>query len=332
MFETLRIQNFQRHTKLRIDFDPAITCIVGPTDAGKSAVLRALRWVCTNQPGGAAFIRDGATGATVRLTVDGTCVRRVRGGDRNEYFLAGWRFAAFGRAVPDEILDHLNLGPTTWQGQHDAPFWLADSPGEVSRQLNAVIDLGVIDDKLAHVNRELSRARTRLEVLEGEQTAAKAAKDDTAWVVGFDRALVAVEVAEAEAEGTTKRHATLGAAVGRANKLAWSHAKHALRAKAAALGVAAGTVAQAAAVRHTALAAHVAKARALAPQAARVVPNPKPLRIAHNRATSATTRAARLADLFTRAHECDLRIKLCESTMAEAEAGLPKKCPTCGRF
>jgi AAA15 family ATPase/GTPase len=37
----LRIKNFQIHKDLEIEFGP-ITTIVGPSDIGKSAVLRAL--------------------------------------------------------------------------------------------------------------------------------------------------------------------------------------------------------------------------------------------------------------------------------------------------
>lgn len=54
----LRIQNFQAHKDTTIEFD-RITTIVGPSDIGKSAVLRALKWVAKNEPNGTSFVRDG---------------------------------------------------------------------------------------------------------------------------------------------------------------------------------------------------------------------------------------------------------------------------------
>lgn len=54
----LRIQNFQAHKDTTIEFD-CITTIVGPSDIGKSAVLRALKWVAKNEPKGTSFVRDG---------------------------------------------------------------------------------------------------------------------------------------------------------------------------------------------------------------------------------------------------------------------------------
>ena len=74
MLEKLRIINFQKHEDLTVSFDDRITTIVGPSDVGKSAVLRALRWVLTNQPDGSGFIREGEKNASVVLRVDGRTI------------------------------------------------------------------------------------------------------------------------------------------------------------------------------------------------------------------------------------------------------------------
>lgn len=213
MFEKLFIQNFQTHEKLRIDFDPAITSIVGPSDAGKSAIIRALRWVCINQPNGDAFIRHGTKGATVRLVVDGRSVtrRRAAGGRANEYKLDDQEFTAFGiGGVPEPIEGLLNLGPVSWQGQHDPAFWLSATPGEVSRQLNAIVNLGIIDDTLTGVGRAVTRARSRLEVAEENLTKAKAEHDNLAWVPVFAADLDVVNTTEADFNKKAARAATCG--------------------------------------------------------------------------------------------------------------------------
>ena len=44
----LSLTNFQKHERLALDLDPRLTSIAGDSDRGKSAVLRALAWLCLN--------------------------------------------------------------------------------------------------------------------------------------------------------------------------------------------------------------------------------------------------------------------------------------------
>ena len=62
--------------------------IVGPTDSGKTSIVRALKWVMYNQPAGTGFIRAGATASkvTVELT-SGLRVTRLRSASLNQYRL-----------------------------------------------------------------------------------------------------------------------------------------------------------------------------------------------------------------------------------------------------
>ena len=123
--ETLQIRNFQPHSKQTIDLDPRVTVFTGPSDSGKSAFIRALRWCCTNSPGGDAFIKDGKKRCGVRLKIDGRSIGRTKGPAENDYILDGKKFKSFGTSIPEPIADLLNLSPVTWQGQHDSPFWLS---------------------------------------------------------------------------------------------------------------------------------------------------------------------------------------------------------------
>ena len=101
MLERLRIQNFQSHHKLDIQLDPAVTTLIGPSDVGKSAVLRAFRWLATNRPRGDAFIRDGADRVSVKARVDGQNVTRRRGPAGNEYIVDGASLKALERTCPN---------------------------------------------------------------------------------------------------------------------------------------------------------------------------------------------------------------------------------------
>lgn len=197
MLERLRLTDFQVHAKLDVTLDPAITTFVGASDVGKSAVLRALRWVLTNVPAGDAFVRHGTTSAKAELIVDGRTVTRVRGPSTNLYQLDGETYKSFGAsAVPDTIAAFLNVGPVNFQGQLDGPFWLGESAAEVSRRLNAIVDLSVIDDVLAGCAAEVRKTKSMVELTEERLKTARAERDRTAWAAEMDDELYAVEKSE----------------------------------------------------------------------------------------------------------------------------------------
>lgn len=143
MFTELHIKNFQKHKKKSFKLE-IITTFVGPSEAGKSAIIRALRWLCLNKPRGTSFIRNGAKTASVGLKVDGELVIRSRGKE-NEYRLGSEQYLSFNNDVPQPVSDHLNVTELNFQKQEDGVFWLSSSPGQVSKELNKIVDLDVID-------------------------------------------------------------------------------------------------------------------------------------------------------------------------------------------
>jgi DNA repair exonuclease SbcCD ATPase subunit len=87
----LTVENFQSHEHSEVIFGPGLNVIVGPSDFGKSALVRALRWLFYNEPRGANFI--SAWARTCRVTVemdDGATITRLRstaGKKENQYIL-----------------------------------------------------------------------------------------------------------------------------------------------------------------------------------------------------------------------------------------------------
>lgn len=159
MFERVTLKNFQLHRFLQISFNERITTIVGISDAGKSAILRAIQWVCTNSPSGISFIRKGASRTSVSLKVDGHIIRRVRGKGVNAYYLDGAEFKAFGTGVPTEIAAVLRTSEHSFQGQMDSHFWFSLTAPQVSKELNRLVNLDEIDraqSKIAKIVREAS--------------------------------------------------------------------------------------------------------------------------------------------------------------------------------
>ena len=59
------LENFQSHKHSVIDFDEQLNVIVGPSDSGKSAIIRGIKWVLYNEPTGDYFIKEGSTECSV---------------------------------------------------------------------------------------------------------------------------------------------------------------------------------------------------------------------------------------------------------------------------
>lgn len=176
---SIELNNFQAHEKTVVVFSPTITTIKGPTDVGKSAILRALRWVCLNDIAGDEFIKEGEkkTIVALELNVDGGGKEIVRvrsaGGAINTYELDDEEYKAFGQGVPSDVVKLLKLNEINFQGQHDSPFWFNETAGEVSRRLNAVVDLTVIDSALSSIASEVGTARSRVALTTERLTEAK---------------------------------------------------------------------------------------------------------------------------------------------------------------
>lgn len=54
--QEVTIEGYQSHTNSTFRLSPGLTVITGPSDAGKTAIIRALRWFAFNEPTGEAFL------------------------------------------------------------------------------------------------------------------------------------------------------------------------------------------------------------------------------------------------------------------------------------
>lgn len=177
----LRLRDFQRHKKLDVDLAPGVTTITGPTDSGKSAILRSLRWIATNSPKGSAHVRRGAKKARVFLEVDGREIGRERGSS-NTYRVDGKKFAAFGIEPPKEVAELLRTSPECFQGQHDPPFWLSLSAPEAARKLNEIVDLSLVDEVMGKLATEARRTKVELNVVGERLEQARDERRSLEWV------------------------------------------------------------------------------------------------------------------------------------------------------
>lgn len=149
----IELKNFQCHKDLELILEPGVNVMVGPSDTGKSSVYRALYWMAFNRPSGDSFLRHGAKEVSVTVESEEHSVVRKKSKTVNEYEVDGQVQKAIGTDVPGPVNQVLNLQPINFQGQHDAPFLLSETAGEVGRMLNRMVDLEEIDRTLAGLNR-----------------------------------------------------------------------------------------------------------------------------------------------------------------------------------
>jgi len=162
MIKELLIRNFQAHEKFSAKLDPHITSFTGATDSGKSSIIRAIKWLVLNRPRGDSFFRDEDEDAFVGIKTDKGKVSRKRGKNVNNYTINGQVLEAFGTDVPEEVQQFLNMAELNFQFQFDAPYWFWISPGEVSKQLNEIVDLNIIDTTLGKLSNQVRLGKTTL--------------------------------------------------------------------------------------------------------------------------------------------------------------------------
>ncbi len=158
MITKVEISNFQSHKQSTLEFTPGTNVIIGKSDAGKSAVFRAMNWVISNRPLGDSFRSEWGGDTKVTLyTCKGDVVQRVKSNNKNEYVINGKSLKAFGSEVPDEVTEILRLDSFNIHAQMDPPFLLSNTPGEAARLLNKAASIDDIDRtisglKKAHTN------------------------------------------------------------------------------------------------------------------------------------------------------------------------------------
>ena len=133
-----------------LHFDKYVTTIKGHTDIGKSTIIKAIRLVTRNKPSGTSYISDNEKKTSVFLYADGIKIGRIRSKKENQYKIGDKTLKAFRSEPPEEVNKILNISDMNFQGQFDYPFWFKDTPGEISKRLNSIVNLSIIDSSLSN--------------------------------------------------------------------------------------------------------------------------------------------------------------------------------------
>jgi exonuclease SbcC len=194
----LRIRNFRAHRKLVLTFGPGVTSIIGSNAAGKSTIIRAIRYVAMNKPDGESVISWDAKQTKVSLTISKDKIIRTRSKSVNTYRLNKQKpYKAFGRGnVPPAIKKVLNLSDINFQTQHEAPFWFCKTAGQVSRELNTIVNLDSIDKTLSSILASIAKSKATVGVVKERLLEAKERKQGLVYIKEKNVQLLALESLE----------------------------------------------------------------------------------------------------------------------------------------
>lgn len=173
-----------RYEDETVELGPNFNAITGPTDSGKSTLLRALVWVFYNKPSGKGILRsnpsDGETVVSI-TTSSGVEVSRVRNSSVNGYILNGTTYTAVGNNVPEPIQDALGirlaeLGPKNFEQlnvsrQLDGPFMLSDTGGNASKILGNLSGISTLDVAIASCKADISAFKRDIESAQKSEAA-----------------------------------------------------------------------------------------------------------------------------------------------------------------
>src|SRR5690606_5490252 len=169
MIIKVEIENFQSHKNTVLEFVPGTNVVIGESDAGKSAIFRAINWVITNRPLGDTFRPDWGGDTRVAIyTTEGAVIERIKTASRNVYVINGKALTAFGSDVPEQVSEILRMDEANIQSQMDVPFLLAVSPGEAARLLNKAASIDDIDYTLSNLRSEYQKISNNIKFNEGK--------------------------------------------------------------------------------------------------------------------------------------------------------------------
>lgn len=177
--QEVTIEGYQSHTNSTFRLSPGLTVITGPSDAGKTAIIRALRWFAFNEPTGEAFlhtirnpdgsVKEAVDQVKVSVTFDnGITVTKTRRKGKTTYTHSAFPTAWEKAEIPPEIKETLGLVKQQYGDfetclnfafQLDAPFMLSESASVGAKVLGKLAGTEIVDKSISEVNKKTHQTR-----------------------------------------------------------------------------------------------------------------------------------------------------------------------------
>jgi len=174
MIKSVEITNFQGHAYTYLELHKGVNVIRGTSHAGKSSIIRAIKWCLFNRPRGEGFKSHFAKKKDpVEVTIvftDGQYITRKKWYCKDEkrilnsYVSDDFEFHAVKSDVPEEVKELTQMTEINFQGQGDRHFLLHESPGAVGKKLSEAVGLQIIGEVKDKLNKVYNDTSMRLTV------------------------------------------------------------------------------------------------------------------------------------------------------------------------
>ena len=209
MIKSLEIKNIQSHKDSRLELSPGINALIGSSNNGKSAILRALNWAVNNRPLGVevllsnwAYDSKGKQNEEMSVTVEkgnSTLIRRKTKSE-NEYVIDGEVLEAIKTDVPDEVRKFFMLSETNMQKQQDAPFLLSLSSGKIAEYFNRIVRLDIIDRVLSNAESSRRKMKNQLESSESQEKKLEKELEKFEWIDSVEKLIEKIKILNSKSE------------------------------------------------------------------------------------------------------------------------------------
>lgn len=174
----ITLKNFQSFADSEVELSPGFSAIVGPSNLGKSALIRAIKALARNAPA-PGLVREGTKELSVSAEfASGTIEQLTKGAKKSVYDLTypdGRTInhaKAGANSVPDEVAELWQLPAPdgrelAFATQHEPPFLLAEPASAVAKVLGDLTNAAVLMQAVQEANKRRSvaladeKARTR---------------------------------------------------------------------------------------------------------------------------------------------------------------------------
>lgn len=169
MIRGIKLVGFQSHVDTSINLTEGLNVITGPSDSGKTAVIRAVRWLALNEPQGDAVVNQSVGYAQVTIITDTGVVTKVRnkGKVRYEINIDGENISYDKSEIPQEVYRILGINKTSFGDvevvlpfafQLDAPFLISSPASFGGKVLGKICNADTVELAVKKSSREVSQA------------------------------------------------------------------------------------------------------------------------------------------------------------------------------
>jgi len=171
MLKSIKLKGFQSHKDSEINFSDGFNLIIGASNNGKSAILKAFEWIRTNRPLGKinAFDKDNIS---VFIDINGNVIERTKTEKSTGFYRINnndnQKYSVMKGIVPDVISNIMNLTDINVQSQLDQHFLILDTAGIVCSKINELTGLDRVINAISYLKNNKAQATKNIESIDFE--------------------------------------------------------------------------------------------------------------------------------------------------------------------